>query len=77
MDTLGRPTLELVAINLSDDVRDRADLYITYDYPFWALFRKPITIVAATLSLFVGAWVIGSIDVSIGRKTVIPKVQKR
>lgn len=41
---------------------------ITYDYPFTAQLRKPLTIAAAILSVFVVAWGIGNVDVSIKRR---------
>jgi hypothetical protein len=40
---------------------------VTYDYPFTAAFRKPITIFLGVLSVFVTAWVIGRVDTSIGK----------
>jgi len=67
MDTIGRSTLHLTAINLVDEWRDR-DIVVTYDYPWTAGFRKPIVIFAALLSVFTTAYVIGSLDVSIGKK---------
>lgn len=67
MDTTGRTALTLTAINIVDDLRDR-ELIITYDYPFLAGFRKPIVIFLSTLSLFVAAWGIGTLDVSIKGK---------
>lgn len=41
---------------------------ITYDYPFLAAFRKPITIVAAVFAIFTAAWLLSRVDVSIGKK---------
>ena len=67
MDTLGRTTLTLSASNVVDDARDQS-LIITYEYPFLAAFRKPITIFAGVLAVFVTAWAIGNVDVSIGKK---------
>jgi oligosaccharyltransferase complex subunit alpha (ribophorin I) len=67
MDTIGRSTLHLTAINLVDEWRDR-DIVVTYDYPWTAGFRKPVVIFAALLGLFTTAYVIGSLDVSIGKK---------
>merc|ERR1711988_1266383 len=40
MDTLGRTTLTLTALNVVDEFRDR-DLLVTYDLPFSARFTKP------------------------------------
>ncbi|KAI9835327.1 MAG: hypothetical protein M1819_002471 [Sarea resinae] len=67
MDTLGRSTLTLTAANIVDEFRDR-DLIVTYDYPFLAAFRKPLTITVGLFSVFVTVWALGKLDVSIGRK---------
>ncbi|GAM85728.1 hypothetical protein ANO11243_037360 [Dothideomycetidae sp. 11243] len=67
MDTLGRTTLQLTALNVADEARDR-DVVVTYDYPFLAGFRKPIVIFSSILGVFATAWVISRMDVSIGRK---------
>ncbi|KAF1809426.1 oligosaccharyltransferase alpha subunit [Eremomyces bilateralis CBS 781.70] len=68
MDTLGRPTLQLTAVNIVDEWRDK-DLIVTYTYPWTAGYRKPLTIAAAMISVFITVWIVGSLDVSIGRKT--------
>lgn len=87
MDTVGRTTLTLTALNLIDDTRD-VDLVVstlslpirrfssqastnprwqvTYEYPFLASLRKPMTIFAGMMAVLFGAWVIGRLDVSIG-----------
>ncbi|CAK4025271.1 oligosaccharyltransferase subunit alpha like [Lecanosticta acicola] len=67
MDTVGRTTLTLTAINLVDEFRDR-DLVVTYDYPSSAKYWKPLTITAGMLLVFVISWVVGNLDVSIGKK---------
>lgn len=67
MDTLGRTTLSLTAINLVDEFRER-DLIVTYDYPWAAGFRKPIVITLGMFSVFVAAWIFGNLDTSIGKK---------
>lgn len=41
---------------------------VTYDYPFVASLRKPFTIFAGVLSIFVAAWAIGRLDTSIGKR---------
>jgi oligosaccharyltransferase complex subunit alpha (ribophorin I) len=73
MDTLGRTSLTLTAINLVDDMRDR-DLLVTYDYPWTAGYRKPVVITFGAFALFAVIWALGSIDTSIGninkKKTV-------
>ena len=66
MDTLGRTTIKLTAMNVVDESRDR-DVVVTYDYPLLAAFRKPLTIFAGVLTVFLAAWGIGSLDVSISK----------
>lgn len=41
---------------------------MTYDYTLLASLRKPVTIVIGTMGVFVAAWVVGRLDVSIGKK---------
>jgi oligosaccharyltransferase complex subunit alpha (ribophorin I) len=67
MDTVGRTTLKLTALNVVDDFRDR-DVTVTYDYPFTAGFRKPIVIFISVLGIFIAASLVSKLDVSIGRK---------
>lgn len=67
MDTLGRSSLTLTAVNVVDEFRDR-ELFVIYEYPFMARFRKPLTIFGGFVVLFVVSWIIGNLDVSIGRK---------
>jgi len=50
-----------------DEFRDR-DLIVTYEYPFAARFRKPLVFFAGLLAVFAVSWVVGNLDVSIGRK---------
>lgn len=69
MDTVGRTTLTLTAMNVVDDLRDR-ELVVTYDYPFMARFRKPLTIFGGVMAVFVVSWVVGNLDVSIGKKQI-------
>jgi oligosaccharyltransferase complex subunit alpha (ribophorin I) len=68
MDTVGRPTLILTAVNAVEDWRERGDVVITYDYPWLAGYRKPATIAAAIFSIFFTAWIVGNLDVRIGKK---------
>ena len=69
MDTVGRPTLHLSAINVVDEWREK-DLIVTYEYPWTAGYRKPLTVAAAVGSLFVASWIVGNIDTRIaGRKS--------
>lgn len=67
MDTLGRTELKLSATNVVDEARDVIVL-VTYEYPYFAGLRKPITIFAGLAGVFVVAWMIGSLDNSIGKK---------
>ena len=67
MDTVGRTTLTLTALNVVDEIRDR-DLIVTYEYPFSAQLRKPLTIFAGVTLIFVVSWIVGNLDISIGRK---------
>ncbi|CAI6335313.1 unnamed protein product [Periconia digitata] len=70
MDTLGRPTVELSAINVVDDFRGR-DLFVTYDYPWTAGLRKPIVLTLGLFAVFGVTWVLGNIDTSIGKKKTV------
>ncbi|GAB7347462.1 hypothetical protein MBLNU459_g4376t1 [Dothideomycetes sp. NU459] len=67
MDTLGRTTLQLTALNVVDDLSGK-EITVTYDYPLLAGFRKPIAIFGSTIGVFGVAWLISRLDVSIGRK---------
>ena len=91
MDTLGRTTLRLEALNVVDDSRETdlivslVTVYInldsswpiltasvqqvTYSYPAFAAYRKPLTIFAGLVSVFAVSWILSRIDVSIGRKS--------
>ena len=68
MDTLGRTTLKLTAINLIDQSR-ADDIVITYDYQTSAALRKPLTIFTGILSVFLTAWLVGKVDISIAAKS--------
>ena len=67
MDTLGRTTLKLSAINLIDSSRDQT-ITVSYDYPVTAAFRKPVTVFVGVMAVFVAAYVIGKVDISISAK---------
>ncbi|PWY69187.1 oligosaccharyltransferase alpha subunit ostA [Aspergillus sclerotioniger CBS 115572] len=67
MDTLGRTALTLTVEDLTDEARD-SQLVITYDYSLWDGLRKPVTITAGLFTVFVAAWAIGNIDVSIKKR---------
>ena len=64
LDTIGRTTLKLTAINVVDEARDQ-DVIVTYDYTGLAGLRKPLTIFAGVLCVYLGAWAVGRLDVSI------------
>ncbi|KAK4539318.1 hypothetical protein LTR36_000780 [Oleoguttula mirabilis] len=68
LDTRGRTTLTLTAVNVVDDWREeRAALVVTYNLPVGARFRKPLALCAGALALFAVSWVVGNVDVRIGR----------
>jgi oligosaccharyltransferase complex subunit alpha (ribophorin I) len=67
MDTLGRTELKLKASNVVDEVRD-AEIVVMYEYPFFAAYRKPLSIFVALLGVFAVAWAVGTVDTSIGRR---------
>lgn len=67
LDTVGRTSLTLTAMNIVDELRER-ELVVTYDYPFAARFRKPLTVFAGVLAIFGVGWVLGNLDVSIGKR---------
>ncbi|OAL33713.1 hypothetical protein AYO20_07051 [Fonsecaea nubica] len=67
MDTLGRTELKLTAYNVVDEARD-VTILVTYEYPFLAAFRKPMTIFTGLAVVFVLAYLVGSVDTSIGKK---------
>lgn len=67
MDSLGRTSVELVAMNVIDELRDRK-VVITYDYSMASLLRKPVTIIAGMAGVFVTSWLVSLLDVSIGKK---------
>lgn len=59
--------LTLNSNNIVDDFRDR-ELIVTYDYPLLAGLRKPLVIFGGVFTLFVTAWLVGSLDVGIKGK---------
>ncbi|CAL5874951.1 uncharacterized protein PFLUO_LOCUS9254 [Penicillium psychrofluorescens] len=67
MDTLGRTTLTLEVDSLTDEARN-SQLVITYEHSLVDSLRKPATMFAGVLSVFVAAWLIGKIDISIKKR---------
>ncbi|EGD95328.1 oligosaccharyl transferase subunit alpha [Trichophyton tonsurans CBS 112818] len=67
LDTKGRTVLNLSTTKVGDEAKD-GFIIVTYDYPFLAAFRKPLSIFGAILAVFTAAWVLGNIDVSIKRR---------
>ncbi|ETN39104.1 uncharacterized protein HMPREF1541_05326 [Cyphellophora europaea CBS 101466] len=67
--TLGRTRLTLKARNVVDEIRD-AELLVTYEYTTAAALRKPLSIVAGFVAVFVVLWAVGQLDTSIGKKKV-------
>lgn len=66
MDSLGRTSLELTAINVADELRNQK-VYVTYDYTLTSMLRKPLTIVGGFVAVFAASWIFGQLDVSIGK----------
>ena len=66
MDTLGRTTLAFSASNVIDEARDQT-VIVTYNYNVASALRKPLTVFAGILAVFGTAWLVGNVDVSIGR----------
>lgn len=66
MDTVGRTELKLSAMNVVDEARD-TKIVVLYDYPFFAAFRKPLTIVVGVLSTFAAIYGVGLIPTKIGK----------
>ena len=64
MDTTGRSSLKLTAVNVVDEFRDQ-DMIITYDYSALSALRKPLSIFAGVILVFIGAWGVGRLDISI------------
>lgn len=65
--TLGRTRLSLRALNVVDEIRD-AELLVTYEYTTASALRKPLSIFAGFVVVFVVAWAVGQLDTSIGKK---------
>ncbi|PGH19011.1 hypothetical protein AJ79_00045 [Helicocarpus griseus UAMH5409] len=67
MDTVGRTVLTLKTENVADEARE-GQLVVTYDYPAFAIYRKPLTIAGGLFTVFVTVWLVGSLDVSIKKR---------
>ncbi|CAG8089203.1 unnamed protein product [Penicillium salamii] len=67
MDTLGRTTLTLEVDSLTDEARD-ATIVVTYDHTMFDALRKPFTLFAGMVTVFVAAWGVGKIDISIKKR---------
>ena len=70
MDTTGRTALTLNARSLIDEARE-ISLVVRYDYSFSAAFRKPLSIFVGTFVIFLTAWLVGQVDISIGPKKTV------
>ena len=68
MDTIGRPTLILTVFNAVDEWRDRGDVVVSYDYPWLEPYRKPGVFAASVFGIFFALWLLGNIDISIGKR---------
>ena len=67
MDTIGRPTIVLQSKNLVDDTARGKEVIVTYTYPKTALLRKPLIVAAGIGALFMASFLLGQIDVRIGK----------
>ncbi|KAM3433397.1 hypothetical protein NHJ13734_006468 [Beauveria thailandica] len=67
LDTLGRTSVTIKAVNLVDEFRDR-HLIISYDATLASSLRKPIVIFASMMTLYFTAWAIGNIKVGFSKK---------
>ena len=67
MDTLGRTVLSFTALNVVDEARD-ALVVVTYEYGVLDALRKPVSVVLGVMALFGLAWLVGTLDVRIGKK---------
>ncbi|OLN88823.1 Dolichyl-diphosphooligosaccharide-protein glycosyltransferase subunit 1 [Colletotrichum chlorophyti] len=61
LDTVGRTSVTIKAINLVDEFRDR-EVIVTYDYSTAAALRKPFVIFGSAIFVFVAAWVVGGLN---------------
>lgn len=67
LDSVGRPTISLHFHNLIDAQRV-GEIYVSYTYSFRDALRKPLSLAATVMSLFLVAFVSSKIDVSILRR---------
>ncbi len=67
MDTVGRTELKLSGNNLVDEARD-ITLLVTYEYTLLSALRKPFMIFAGFVVVYVVAYLVGSVDTSIGKR---------
>ena len=67
MDTIGRPTVVLRTRNLVDEVAKGKDIIVSYTYPKSALLRKPLMVATGVGALFVAIFLLGRVDVRIGK----------
>ena len=51
-----------------EEWRTRGNIIIAYDYPWTAGLRKPLTIAAAMFGVYFTTWIVGNLDVRIGKK---------
>ena len=58
MDTTGRSVVVLEAQNLTED-KARTELVVSYNYSTAALYRKPLVMFAAAMTIFGGSFVLG------------------
>ncbi|KAL2016536.1 hypothetical protein VTK56DRAFT_3430 [Thermocarpiscus australiensis] len=61
LDTIGRTAVVIKARNLVDELRGR-ELIVSYDYPLMASLRKPLIVFGSMIAVFMGAWVVGNVE---------------
>ena len=66
LDTIGRTAVHIKARNLVDEFRDR-DVLISYDVPSTVTLRKPLIVFGSMLAIFVGAWLVGQVEVGFSK----------
>lgn len=67
LDSVGRTTLVLDAINLVDDARNQ-NLLVTYKYTTFSGLRKPLRVMAGVAAAFVSFMFASRLDIRIGSR---------
>lgn len=67
LDTVGRTSVTIKAVNLVDEFRDR-HLIISYDTTLLSSLRKPVVIFASMMALYFTTWAVGQVQVGFAKK---------